>query len=596
MTARIARLCLIGAALALAAFCVREFYEAAVHYNDFVIPYQGGHVHILEGELVFLLLYAVYGLTALLALTAGLHLMGVVPRLEDSVRRLSKRPALLLVGGAALFGAVTLALRHLVFLDVPVQYDEFSYRFIAQTLLEGRLVNPLPGDEVFFSNVSEIVANQQGWFGKYPIGHPLLMALGEPFGWTGVGLVPVVIGALTFTLTVLVGARLFGPKVATLGGILLLLSPQFVLTSATLVSQNSSTLFLMLGFYLTLRLEERPTAARALLASAAWSYGILVRPFPGALCALAAAVWILWRLYGDRLTDGPRRLLIIAVALVPPLLTVAVFAWQHAVQSGDPLTSGYQTYQGHGRFALFSSQEGILSLSFLGALLRQSFWLHGWPLSFAFLPFLLLPAVRKDRPFQLAWALIGAVYFYRVLFPKTYVNTTGPSYVTEAVPLLVLMSARGIVAARDWFRSLNLRRLEALVPAAVVAATLVALVLFVPAHLKSIHRSAHFWTTPFRLLEQVETKKALVFSTILSPVGSGWTWTIRPPPPSPDLDDDVIFVLIDMTQGGMQRMYDFWQRRFPDRSPWFYILNVDGSRRFEAAFGSNDIRIMVPPP
>ena len=594
-TARAWRLLQGGAALVLAAFVIREFYGAAVHYHDFVIPYQGGHVHILEGELVFLMLYSAYGLAALLALAAGLHLLGVVPRLEDGIRALAHRPGLLIGGGAAFFAGTTLLLRYQVFLDVPVQYDEFSYRFIAQTLLEGRLINPLPGDEVFFSNVSEILFNQQGWYGKYPIGHPLLLAVGEVFGWTGVGLVPVVTGALTFALTVLVGARLFGPRVATLGGLLLLLSPQFVLTSATLVSQNSSTLFLVLGLWLTLRLEEQPTALRALLASAAWSYGVLVRPLPGALCALVAGLWILVRFYRDHLGADRQRSALLAVAAVPPLLTVAVFALQHLAQTGDPLSSGYHAQLGDGHISFFSSGDGLLGMSFLGALLRQGFWLHGWPLSFAFLPFLLLPAVRRDRAFQLVLALVGAVYFYRLLVPKTYVNTTGPSYVTEAVPLLVLLSARGIVAAREGLRAAGLDRLRRLVPAGVLAATLVALILFVPTQLKSIHRSAGFWSTPLRLLERVEAKKALVFSTILSPVSSGWTWTIRPPPPSPDLDDDVVFVRIDLEPGGVQRMFDFWQRRFPDRSPWFYVLSGDGSRRFEAAFGLRDVRFAFPP-
>ena len=181
--------------------------------------------------------------------------------------------------------AASLFFRRLVLLDQPVADDEATYRFIAQTLLTGRVTNPLPDDPAFFKN-QFVVMNAHGWHGKYPIGHPLVLALGEAVGL--VALIPPLVGALCVWLTHRVGSKLFDSRVAIAGTVLLFLSPHFVWTCGTLLSQPTLCLALLAGMLLVLNDADRPRARNVLLAGFAFGFGILVRPLPGSLFALVA--------------------------------------------------------------------------------------------------------------------------------------------------------------------------------------------------------------------------------------------------------------------------------------------------------------------
>jgi hypothetical protein len=106
----------------------------------------------------------------------------------------------------------------------------------------------------FFDN--HFVINDGKWYGMYFPGHPAALALGELFhlmGW-----VPAVSAALTVPLTFAVGRRAFGQRVALLSLPLLVLSPFFILSSATLLAQATAELLLMAFVYAVLRVIERP--------------------------------------------------------------------------------------------------------------------------------------------------------------------------------------------------------------------------------------------------------------------------------------------------------------------------------------------------
>lgn len=543
----------------LAALCVNGFYHLSEAYDGFRIPYGGGAARIAKNEQIFYLWYVLFGCGALIALSAGLLRTRLPDRIESLFRRGLAGPRLFLLCGALLLFGSVLAFRFLVLQGAPVADDESVYVFVARTLLQGRVVNPLPEDAGFFRN-QFLVLNDAGWFGKYPVGHPLVLALGEAVGLRL--LVPAAITVLVFLLTFAVGRRLFGEKEALLGCALLLVSPQFVFTGATELSQPTSCLCMMCGLLAMLEISENARYRWYLLAGAAWGYGVLVRPLPGVLFLLAAvAVYLIQEPWQRWRVEPASRAARILAAAVPLLACAGLFLWVNRQQTGSALHSGYVYEYPNPRIVT----EGVrIWFSLAGAFLRQNFWLFGWPVSFLFVFF-----ARGRVSLALFWSLLGAEYAYRVLVPKTVVATTGPIYVAEIVPLLALATASGAVRVKRRLEAVGLEMAKRRMAALLVASILVAAAMFLPVQVASIGKSSRAWLTPYRLLAAHGAGRALVFASIMVPPNQGLSWAYYPPNPSPAFDDDVVFVRMP---GGdsLRPMVNFWQKRFPGRTAWVF--------------------------
>ncbi len=545
----------------LSALCFTGFYQLSEAYDGYRIIYGLGLIRISREELVFYLWYALFGSAALLSLAAALSRTGLPQAAESLVRGAFARPRLFLLGGTLVLASAVLCFRLLVLRGAPVADDESTYVFIARTLLQARVVNPLPEDHGFFRN-QFIVLNQAGWFGKYPVGHPALLAVGEAVGLRF--LVPAAVTALVFLLTYAVGKRLFGRLEALLGLCLLLVSPQFVFTGATELSQPSSCLCMMLGLLAMLRIAETGLYRWYLVAGAAWGYGMLVRPLPGALfLAAAMAVYLFQEPWSKWRTRPAPRAARILVASLPLALCGALFLWVNRQQTGEALQTGY--HAAHGGLELFVIDAAKVWFSLAGAFLRQNFWLFGWPVSFIFV-FL----ARGRVSLALFWSLIAAEYAYRFIVPKTVVSTTGPVYVAEIVPLLALATASGAIRAKRWLQEVGVERSNARVSALLIASTLVAALMFLPVQVRWIDTSSRAWLTPYRLLEKRGERRALVFTRLMVPPETGLSWAYHPPNPSPTLEDDIIFVRSVRGADGLRPMVEFWRKRFPDRTAWIY--------------------------
>jgi hypothetical protein len=338
-----------------------------------------------------------------------------------------------------------------------------------------------------------------------------------------------------------------------------------------------------------LKLGEQPKLRWALVAGAAWGFGILARPLPGVPFLVAAFVAFVfgasrvqWR------EQWKRKVGLLAAATVPVLAFGGVLLWVNWVQNGDPFKSGYQAFHGSLGLAMPQEADGRIAVSVGGALLRQNFWLFGWPLSLLFVPF-----ARGRRSLLLFWGLIVAEYFYRVIAPKTVVSTTGPIYVTEIVPLLALATASGMVQVSRWLRAHGVAEGKRWVTATVLASFVVAATMFLPVQMKNIHRSCAAWTEPYRLLEKVGAKRALVFSMHMVPFFKSWAY--YPPNPSPTLDEDVIFVRPPSRPNQIQKAVDFWQRRFPDRRAFSLYHEGDKAIMAELKRPKNGWQKKAPP-
>ncbi len=539
----------------LAALCVACFWAVGLAYGGFPIPQGVGVQDIHPAELVFSAWYLVLGIPALFFATHALY----GSRLPDAALGAARRAAVApdAVALAALAAAVlAFAVRALVIQFAPVADDESTYVFIARTLLEGRLANPAPEDAAFFGN-QFVVLDSGAWYGKYPIGHPLVLAVGEAL--SARALVGPLLAAAALALTFAAGRIAFSRDVALLGAGLLLVSPQFLSTGATDLSQTTSGVCLLGALYALLRLDAGAGQRCAVLAGASLGFGVLARPMPGLLIAAVAGVWVLLRFQDEPWERQLRRLAAGAAPLVG--FGALLFAVQ-LFQTGDAARSTYDAAHG-GHYGGFFRLDWI-GASLAGALLRQNFWLFGWPLSFLFLPF-----ARRDRGAALVWAMLLAVYAYRIAVPKTVVATTGPVYVAEAVPLLVLLTASGMRAAAQRFS-------PRAVAAVALAGIAISAVTFLPIQLRTLHRTGSAWQTANRLLDEAGAHHALIFANELVHPSSGRSWAYYPPNPSPDLSDERLFVRIPLSDDTPARVLDFWLRRFPERRAFVFVFDDEG--------------------
>jgi hypothetical protein len=538
-------------------------WQLGTGYGDFLIPQQGVNF-VPERELAFYACYALCGGLALLCMTRALRGVRWLERVSAALYTLREQPARLCVVLSLLVFGASLGFRRLVLEGQAIADDEATYLFIARTLLKARLVNPAPADPDFFRN-QFIVLNEHGWYGKYPIGHPLVLALFEGLHLRDLA-VPLM-AAASVPLCYALGARWFGPGRALAASALLLVSPHFVWTAGTLLSQTTAGFFLLLGLYAAMRAHETGRLRAAALAGLAFGFGMLVRPLPGALFAAVGCSWALHWIWaappGERSAAAARALTLCVTAAFGGIALLAV----NYAQTGDLFSSGY--HEVHGHIPVMSNRQAEVAHSIFGALLRESFWLFG-------VPGCLVPMLLA-RPMQARWLFWGpfaAQLVYRALFPKTVVGSTGPIYLTELVPLLVLAAVDGVQRARRALPALQLRAAPLC-----AAMLLTAACMFVPVQWRTLRRAVQVRSLVFQMLEQSHAENALVFSDALVFPSSGHSWAYFPDNPSPDLDDPVIFVRMPRANV-LLNMQDFWRRRFPDRRAFAYSWSKQGEPLF----------------
>ena len=552
--------------------CIRIFYDISTFYSDFKIIYGLGVQSIHSKELVYWLNFLFFGSLGMCGLAVGLYRTRLPSRLRKWAEPLFERQRTTVIVLAALVFAAAALFRSHVLMNAPITDDESTYEFIAETLLQGRLVNPVPSDPDFYAN-QFIVINDHGWYGKYPVGHPAVLALGLALGIRN--LFPPFITALSLLVTFLIGERIFGKKAAVIAVVLLLLSPHFVWTGATLLSQTTTTLLMLLGLWATIRFDETHRMGWGWAAGAALTWGVVARPMPGALFLIVLfGVVALPSKGAPYITQFKTNLKYLIPVAVVAACGAALMLYVNVQQTGEPFKTGYHEVHGDdigvGVQHLGSS---LVAMSVGAALLRQNFWLFGWPLSLLFVWFM-----KRNRYFVYMLGLIGAEYAYRILVPKTVVSTTGPIYVTEIVPLLALATASGMVELTEALKKKGVHRAGEAVISTTVAGMIVAVFCFWPFQIAGIRSGALMWRTPYTVLTERNVTTAIVFASKMVSPRSGATWAYFPPNPSPSLDDDILFLRIPKTEGSVRRrLVDFWKKQYPDREAFYLKLTDDST-------------------
>jgi hypothetical protein len=547
-------------------------------YRGYRIPQGFGMAHLLPEELAFITLFVVWGGLATLGLGLALRGAPIVDSARRLFGRLAGRPTLTVYALTAFVLAACAALAVGVLGHAVISDDEHVYRFIAQTLNTGALSAPSPGGDYEFFAEQFVVLSPRGRYGKYPIGFPLLLAAGQRLG--AEALVVPAVTALLVPLTFAAGALLLERKTALLAALLVALSPQVLATGATWLSQSASAACLAGALVCLLAWERRPSSVGLVVAAGALlGLGVLVRPLPGVLFALAALGWVAWRLRAEPRAHTLRALGLLALPLAAS--AAVILACNHA-QSGSWWTSGYQAFHRPGAGGVSSITHvggdfATQAMSLVGSLLRLNVWLFGWPVSLFF-----LYVGRRLPGGALLWSMIAAAVAYRVISPKVGVGGAGPLYFFEVVPVLCLVSAHGLVS---WIRR-EPRGGEGL--ATVLAAVLVSVSLFMPVKLADLKRMGEAQLLLPRLLATRDIHQALVFHRGVVPPSTALSWAYFPRCNGPALDDDVLFVQYQPHDPA--RNLEFWKRRYPNRSAWAYRFDEQGPRLVPLAEAVNPPR------
>ncbi len=561
---------LAGLVLGLASAAAYRSIGSA-YYDAFRIPQGVGMAFLLPAEVNQIVHFVVLGLPALLGIALALDAFGAGRALVRAAQAAAAWPRV----SAALLAVVALAacacLGRFVLRGQVTTDDESTYRFIAQTLRTGALSAPSPGSDLAFFEEQFVVLSEKARYGKYTIGHPLLLALGQTLG--GEDLVLPLVTALCVPLVWWLGRLLLGAEAGLLGAALFALSPSVLLTGATYLSQPTSTLALLAGLAC---LVAPGGGTRGLaLAGTAFGFATLARPLPGALWLGLAALVVV-----RRAPDWRQRGRDAGALLVPFALVAALIPAVNLLQAGDALVSGQQAFHRPGRSGLvFLLETGFTqrAVSLVQSLLRFDGWFLGWPLAAA-----LALAARRDSATRLLWGFVAVTLSYRVLVPKVGVGGTGSLYLYEALPLICLLAGDGTLRlARTAARLPFGARLDGAFAASLVAAGfVVSATLFLPARVADLSRMADAQALLPSLLARADVHRALVFHAGSVPSELQQSWAYYPRYNSPGLDDDVLFLRLQPFTG-VERNVEFWRRRYPDRSAWVFTWTVEEGPRLE---------------
>ena len=407
------------------------------------ISFRYGTFAMSRGELgfrlnvVLFILPAAVLVAALLAEWPGAGLVAAFDALDRRLSRIWLVAAML----------VTLELVALVRFGVlragPITDDENVYLFQARLLAAGHLsIGSLPESvRAFFDN--QFIINNGRWFGMYFIGHGAMLALGLATGlvqWIG-----AIEAALTVPLAIGIARRVYGGRVAALAGVFLVLSPFFIFVSATHLSQPTSSLFLALFVYSAVRIEAAAREVRWwVVAAAALSAAAIVRPQAAAVVALPFLARLAVLL--ARRQIAPTALGLGAGLLVLGLGATAFLSINHAL-TGHALRTSYHAYWETVRPLDFRTGPWYPFRELAQNLAHLNFWLFGWPLSLAFVPFFR----RSGLGLTLA-AVPGLLLAGQALLGVPTVAAVGPVYFAEAIVPLAILSASGFAEAVAWAR------------------------------------------------------------------------------------------------------------------------------------------------
>jgi hypothetical protein len=412
---------------------------------------------------------------------------------------LADRIALLLSLLAVLLSAFVSAQ---IYEGMPHLEDEIAYVWQARLIADGKLTIPTPQFESSFL-VPFVVDYEGQRFGKYPLGWPAALGVGELLGlrnWVN----PFLAG-LAVWLIYRLGKKIFSEPVGLLAAGLLTTSPFFLVNTGSLLSHPLGLVltaaFALFWFDVFDQTEPKnPKYEPLKIITAGLVFGLLVltRPYTAVGVAVPFGIHGLYLLIrGER----KMRVKLLTFGVIVLLVSALHFVWQYAV-TGDPFLNPYTLWweydqvgfgPGYGRLESgHTLRQGWINTKFSLQVGYQD--LFGWlRFSWIFLPFGVLALRRRWQ----GWMIASIFPVQLILYMAYWVGSSlyGPRYYFEGLVSLVIISALGISWLAGWpisngetpARYAGIQRYRPLVMSALLLVLVVMnLVFYLPPRLQSM--------------------------------------------------------------------------------------------------------------
>jgi 4-amino-4-deoxy-L-arabinose transferase-like glycosyltransferase len=480
------------------------------------------------------------------------------------------------VAAVCLAAFVTIAiLADQIFEHVPHSEDEVAYVFQAKVFAQGRLSAPTPPNSDAFWTPFVVDYNGRR-FGKYPPGWPALLSLGIRLQapW----LINALLGTLTLGLIAGLGARWYRPGTGLWAAGLGLLTPGFLFLSSSLLSHPASLFWATLALVTLSQLikdQNRALASRftrrapyfAFATGLALGATFMTRPFAAVGIGAGVGVFVLVLVIRRELSWTVLPWLvggsIISGALLP------LYWW---AVTGNPTFNAYVLVWPYDRVG-FGPEIGPHGYDLLDAIVINTplklealaTGLFGWPgwsnLIFLPIPFLARRTNRWD--WLLLSTLAGMIVVHNFYWAFGGVDGGFPRYYYDALPALLLLTARGIQIAAELLARWR-PRLGWLPVGLVMGLVAYNVIWNLPAQLSAQKGKYDITPTQLQAVEQANlSEPALV---IVKNVAS-WTDFAAPfVANSPTLDGNVVYA-IDWGPAFTQKL----RAQFEERTCWELI-------------------------
>jgi hypothetical protein len=492
--------------------------------------------------------------------------------------------------GAALFVLIFCNLfSFLIFEHVPHVNDEIAYLFQAKLFLTGRLSAPSPCARESF-DFPHIINNGR-WYSIYPPGYPFLLMLGlflrAPW------LVNPLLAAGAIVVFYLLGKEFYNRSVGVLASILGAVSPWYLVMSSTMMSHASSLFFNSLFLLFLFRSLRTSSRLNGWAAGAALGMAVLIRPVNTLLFCLPFLVYYAAHLLKER--RGKIRNLAAGLAGVVPFALILLL--YNFLTNGNPVRMGYLVRYGQSYSVIFgraATMDFDYTPLFATAQIADNIRalnsdLFGWPLSsfFAVLPLLWLSRIKREYRKKdlllgsaVVWLFVGFYFFWGAFV------FVGPRMFFDALPLLLLLSARGITELPGLLghisRKLQPQGVKRLVAVILAGFVFYAFVYHLPRFLRPAHKQWYFdrydnrfaGTTArlHRAIQEQKLGRAVVILKFLnSPPGSfpdgGWGSGFLHD--DPDLKGQIIYAR------AAEDSWDNLMSCFPGREFYLYVGTLE---------------------
>lgn len=466
-----------------------------------------------------LLLHLIAASAMIMINLASVAALLAVPAPKPAARTI--KPLLL----ASIALVASAALSWFGFERLPHVEDEAVYLFQAKTFAGGALSVPAPPEAMRPGLEFFLLEIRDGrWFSTTPHGWPAILSLGVLLGipW----LVNPLLGAVSVLLAHAITRQLAGRQQADILAMLMVASPWFLQSSASLMPHNTAIFCSLVSWWLLLRtpLANRHIWAMAGLAGLAMGWVFVTRQLEGVIVGTLTGIWLVWQWYKGA---GPTRT--IAYSLGAIVAGSTFFVYNYAM-TGNPMLAPLDRYitelwhvganaygfgpdigppqtwkaldmaPGHGPL------EGLLNT--LHNLFALQLELFGWgigSLALVFAMFIWGRPTRQDAALSVICIFIGAAMFLYWSSGGFYI---GPRYWFAMFFPVLYLSSGGAMTLSDRLTKMGVRS-----PAStLLVLCLFGLLVFTPWRgLEKFHGYNNYQSDIAQQASNLEIANALVF-------------------------------------------------------------------------------------